>query len=417
MALKLQQLGGIIIDGLKKMLKIKKIQSRLNQCYRWINQIKSYNLFYWYRSIENSSGREVDLNGRKMIMMGSYDYLGLSQDPEVKEAVSKAALKYGSSTGGPRLLSGTLELHEELEKAIAEFKGTEAAVSFSSGYLTNLTAVSTLFGKGDLIILDKFDHTSIYDGAKLSGADIKIFGHNDFVALEEILETSDNYNNVLLALDAVYSAVGNIAPLPKMIELAKKYNVMLYLDEAHSIGVIGEKGKGIDSHFGINNKEVDIWMGTFSKSLASIGGYIAGSKELVNFLKFFAHGIMFSGSSPATVNIATLTALNIMKKDDSRLKRLWKNIEQYKSGLNEMGYNTMGTESAIVPVLIENEGIAIEMAQYLDKKGIFTCPFIFPAVPKNTARFRTCITATHTSEQINRVLDVFEKAGKKFDLL
>jgi len=413
----LQQLGEIIINGLKNMNKIKKIKSRLNQCYHWINQIKSYNLFYWYRGIENSLGREVNTNGRKMIMMGSYDYLGLSQDPEVKEAVSKAVLKYGSSTGGPRLLSGTLELHEELENAIAEFKGTEAAVSFNSGYLTNLTAISTLFGKGDLIILDKFDHTSIYDGAKLSGADIQIFGHNDFIALEEILETSDNYNNVLLVLDAVYSAVGSIAPLPKIIELTKKYNVMLYLDEAHSLGVIGEKGKGIDSHFGINNKEIDILMGTLSKALASIGGYIAGSKELVNFLKFFANGIVFSGSPPASITIAALTALNLMEKDDSRLKRLWKNIEHYKSGLNEMGYNTMETESAVVPILIENEGVAIEMTQYLDKEGIFTSPFIYPAVPRNTARFRTCMTASHTSEQINRVLDVFEKAGKKFDLI
>ncbi|MFX1316523.1 MAG: aminotransferase class I/II-fold pyridoxal phosphate-dependent enzyme [Promethearchaeota archaeon] len=413
----MEQLGQIIIDGLKNMQKIKKVKARLTQCNRWISQVKSHNLFYWYRGIEDPSGREVDVNGRKMIMMGSYDYLGLSQDPEVKKAVSEAALKYGSSTGGPRLLSGTMQLHEELESAIAEFKGTEAAVSFNSGYLTNLTAVSTLFSKGDLIILDKFDHTSIYDGAKLSGAETKIFWHNNIEALEEILETSDSYNNVLLVLDAVYSAIGDLAPLPKMVELAKKYNAILYLDEAHCIGVIGEKGKGIDSHFGMNTKEVDIWMGTCSKAMASIGGYIAGNEELVNFLKFFANGIVFSGSPPATVTAAIIAALDIMKKDDSRLNKLWKNIEQYKSGLNNMGYDTMGTESAIVPILIKNESTAIRMAQYLDKEGIFTCPFIYPAVPRNTARFRTCMTANHTSEQINRVLDVFEKAGKKFGLL
>jgi 8-amino-7-oxononanoate synthase len=404
--------GDMIVEGLRNIPKIKKLKERLAATFQVTNQVKSNNLYYWYRTVETAQGPEVVVNGRKMLMFGSYDYLGLANDPEVKEAASKAVLEYGTSTGGARLLAGTTKLITELEKGIAEFKETNASTTFNSGYLTNLSTISTLAGEGDLVLLDKYVHASIYDGAKFSEAKIERFEHNDMESLEKILETSGNFNNKLIVVDGVYSAAGDLAPLPDLVRLAKKYDSMLMVDEAHAIGVIGDHGKGLNSHFGVKTEDVDIWMSTFSKSFASTGGYIAGSDELITYLRQFARGILFSASPPAAIAGAALASLNVMKRDTSRLDKLWENIKQFKSGLENMGYDTMGTESAVVPVLTKDVDATLKMAKIVSDEGIFACPFIYPAVPLTESRFRTCVTATHTSEHINRALDVFEKAGK-----
>ncbi len=406
----------VIVNGLTNIPKMKDFRKKMNVFSQAYNSVINSNLIYWYRNLEYVTGSQTSLNGKKMLMLDSYDYLGLGDDQEVKKAVSEAVLKHGLSTGGSRLLTGSTIIHEQLEKGYAEFKGTESAIVFNSGYDANLTAISTLFGKGDLIILDKHDHASIYDGARLSGAHIERFEHNNVDALAQVLEDCKEYENKLVVLDAIYSSVGDIAKLPELIKVIKKNNALSMVDEAHCIGLIGKTGRGIDEHFGMKTEDVDIWMTSFGKAFGSQGGCIAGNDSLVSYLKVFGRGFIFSGSLPVAITAGTLAALNIMKRDLSRKKKLWENVKHYKQGLDDMGFDTMNSESAIVPIFLGNEGIAIKMARILNNEGIFACPYIFPAVPQNTARFRTLMTSSHTREEIEFALKGFEKIRKKLKI-
>ncbi len=408
--------GKFFLDVLTTFNKVKKFKRKTKFFSRGYDILKKHNFFFWYRDLDYVSGSETSLNGEKMITMDNYDYLGLGHDPTIKKIVSGAIKKYGLSTGGSRLLSGSTKLHEELEKSYAKFKGTESSVIFNSGYDANITTISSLFGKDDLIILDRFAHASLYDGAKLSGAKIKRFEHNDIESLSEKLETSNEYNNTLVILDAVYSSTGDLANLPALIKIIKKNRAISMVDEAHCTGVIGKTGRGIDEHFGMKTDDVDIWMTSFGKAIGSHGGCIAGSKDIITYLKVFARSFIFSGSLPTAINAGTLASLNLIKDNYSRKKKLWKNVKQYKGGLEELGLDTMGTESAIIPIFTGKEDISIKMAKILNNEGIFVCPYIYPAVPKNLSRFRTLITANHTSDEIDLVLKGFEKAMNKVGL-
>ncbi len=409
----MNSLSKIVIDGLTTIPKIKNFRKKMNSFYKAHISVKNSDLIFWYRDLDYVSGSETSLKGKKMLMLDSYDYLGLGDDPKVKKAVSDTVLKHGLSTGGSRLLAGSTTIHKQLENACAEFKGTESSIVFNSGYDANLTTISTLFGKDDLIILDKYDHASIYDGARLSGAHIERFEHNNVDSLAQILESSGEYENKLVVIDAVYSSVGDLAKLPEIIKKIKKYSAISMVDEAHCLGIIGETGRGIDEHFGMKIEDVDIWMTSFGKAFGSQGGAISGNDDLISYLKVFGRSFIFSGSLPAAVNAGTIEAINIMKSDLSRKKKLWENIKHYKEGLNEMGYDTMKTESAIIPIYLGDEANAIKMARILNQEGIFACPYIFPAVPPKTARFRTLMTANHSSEDIEFALLGFQKAKRK----
>jgi len=412
----MDSLSKIVIDGLTNIPKIRNLKRKMNSFYKAYNSVINSDLIFWYRDLDYVSGSETSLNGKKMLILDNYDYLGLGDDPQVKKAVSDAVLKHGLSTGGSRLLTGSTIIHKQLEKGYAEYKGTDSAIIFNSGYDANLTTISTLFGKGDLIILDKFDHASIYDGARLSGAYIERFEHNNVDSLAQILENAGDYENKLVVIDAVYSSVGDLAKLPEIIKVIKRYNAISMVDEAHCIGIIGKRGRGIDEHFGIKTEDIDIWMTSFGKAFGSQGGVIAGKDDIISYLKVFGRSFIFSGSLPAAINVGTLEALNIMKSDLSRKNKLWENVKHYKEGLDDMGYDTMNTESAIIPIYLGDEGNAIKMARILNNEGIFACPYIYPAVPPKTARFRTLMTANHTSEDIDYALKGFKKVKKKIKL-
>jgi len=412
----MDSLSKIVIDGLTNIPKIKNLKKKMNSFYKAYNSVINSDLIFWYRDLDYVSGSETSLKGKRMLMLDSYDYLGLGDDPKVKKVVSDAVLKHGLSTGGSRLLTGSTIIHKQLENEYAEYKGTESAIVFNSGYDANLTTISTLFGKDDLVILDKYDHASIYDGARLSGAHIERFEHNNIDSLAKILENAGEYENKLVVIDAVYSSVGDLAKLPEIIKVIKKHEAISMVDEAHCIGIIGEKGGGIDEHFGMKTEDVDIWRTSFGKAFGSQGGAIAGNDDIISYLKVFGRSFIFSGSLPTAINAGTLESLNIMRTDLTRKKKLWENIKHYKEGLDDMGYDTMNTESAVIPIYLGDEANAIKMARVLNKEGIFACPYIYPAVPPKTARFRTLMTANHSSEEIEYALQGFEKAKKKLKL-
>ena len=412
----MDSLSKIVIDGLTNIPKIKSIKKKMNTFYKAYNSVIDSDLIFWYRDLDYVSGSETSLKGKKMLMLDSYDYLGLGDDPQVKKAVSDTVLKHGLSTGGSRLLTGSTIIHKQLENSFAEYKGTESAIVFNSGYDANLTTISTLFGNDDLVILDKYDHASIYDGARLSGARIERFEHNNVDSLAQILESSGDYENKLVVIDAVYSSVGDLAKLPEIIKIIKKHGAISMVDEAHCLGIIGKTGRGINEHFGLKIEDVDIWMTSLGKAFGSQGGVIAGNDDIISYLKVFGRSFIFSGSLPAAVNAGTLEAINIMKSDLSRKSKLWENIKHYKEGLDDMGYDTMNTESAVIPIYLGDEANAIKMARVLNQEGIFACPYIYPAVPPKTARFRTLMTTNHSSEEIEYALKGFQKAKKKVKL-
>jgi len=350
------------------------------------------------------------------LMFASYNYTGIINHPKIKKAAIEAIEKYGAGTAGVRLLAGTTKIHEELEAKIAEFKGAEDAVTYSSGYVTNLSAISTLCGRGDLVIIDKLDHASIIDGCLLSGASHKSFLHNNMESLERILDNSKESANKLIVVDAVYSMDGDVANLPEISRLAKKYNAKVMVDEAHSIGVIGKTGHGIEEHYGLKGV-VDIHMGTLSKTIPSIGGYLAGDKDLINYLKHTSRAFIFSASLPPVAAAIAKASLEVIENEPERMLKLQKNSKQFREGLNSMGYSTMNSTTPLIPILIGEEEDTLKLCKLVHDEGIFICPILFPAIPKGTNRLRAHVLATHTSKDIDKALDIFERAGEKLGLI
>lgn len=380
------------------------------------SRMKENDTFFYLKSVEQLNGARAQIDGREMIVFASYNYLGLISHPKVREAAKRAIDKYGTGAAGVRFLAGTTDAHIELEKKIAQFKNTEDALTFSSGYVTNLAAITTLCQRGDLVIMDKLDHASIIDGCLLSGANHRSFLHNNMPSLENILAQSENYQHKLIVVDAVYSMDGDIANLPEISHLAKKYNALLMVDEAHSIGVIGKTGHGIEEYFSLENA-VDIHMGTLSKTIPSIGGYLAGKKDLINFLKLTARPFIFSASLPPVAVAAAKACFEVIENEPALIEQLQKNINQFRDGLQKMGYDTGYSETAIVPIMVGEEERTLELCKKVNEDGIFICPILFPAVPKGTNRLRAHVLASHTTEDIEQALQIFERAGKSLGII
>ena len=361
-------------------------------------------------------GNEVIIDGQKMLMIGSNNYLGLVSDPRVKEAAFQATLKYGAGCTGSRFLNGTLDIHEELEYKLARFLNKEKVQVFSTGFQTNLGTISCLVGKNDLIFADRSDHASIVDGCRLSfGKTIK-FKHNDMEDLARLLEANNHDCGKLIIVDGVFSMEGDIANIPEIVRLARKNGARILVDDAHSVGVLGKNGRGTTEHFGLED-ETDMVLGTFSKSFASIGGFIASTTEVIDYIRHFSRPLIFSASIPPASVAVCLTALEIIQKEPERRERLWEIMHRVHKEFNGMGFNIGSTQTPIVPISIGEEMETFQFWKALSEEGLFTNPIIPPAVPPGQGLIRTSYTATHTDEQIDRVLETFHKVGKNFGVI
>jgi 8-amino-7-oxononanoate synthase len=380
------------------------------------DDVRSQDLYLYFRAISSAQDTEVTVNGKRMIMVGSNNYLGLVNHPEVKAAMIAAIQKYGSGCTGSRFLNGTLDLHETLEIQLASFVNKEAALVFSTGFQSNLGILSTIASRGDFILSDRENHASIVDGCRLSFAKTIKYDHNDPKNLESILSRLDYDTPKLIVTDGIFSMGGEICNLPTLVQLKNKYNARLMVDEAHTIGVLGKHGSGTGEHFLLQN-DVDIVMGTFSKSFASLGGFIASSRKVIDYLKHVSRPMIFSASMPPSAVAAVLKSLEIIKREPERRQRLWAIAQKMKKGFEDMGYNTGSTQSPIIPILVGEDAKAFIMSKELGEEGVFATPIVSPAVPPGMALIRTSYTATHTDEQLDIVLDKFYKIGKKLNII
>jgi 8-amino-7-oxononanoate synthase len=393
------------------------IITRIRAMSKRANDLKASDLYYYNLPIsEMRGGAKVLVKGREMGMYASYSYLGLVGHPRINEAAKQAVDRFGTGTHGVRTLAGTLTLHNELEETIASFKHAEAAVTYTSGYATNLSVISTLLGRGDYVISDKLNHASIVDGCLMSGAKFLRFRHNDMQALEVRLQQIPNGAGKLVVSDSVFSMDGDIIDFPKVVELCRKYNAWLMIDEAHSVGVLGKTGRGIEEHFDLPDS-IDIKMGTLSKTIPSVGGYVAGKKELVDYLRHASRAYIFSAALPPAQAAAAKAAFEVIMDEPWRVEKLRKNSEQFIKGLQERGFNTLNTETAIVPVICGEDEIAYRMTREAQHRDVFVLPVVSPAVPPDLARLRATVTAAHESEDIERAMDVIYEAGKLVGLI
>jgi len=380
-----------------------------------VRAAKAQHKYFYFRTIRSAQGPEIIVDGRKMIMLGSNNYLGLTSDPRVKEAAIEAVKKYGVGCAGSRLLNGTLDIHEALEEQIAEFFKKEAAIVFSTGMQANLGCIQALVTPDSIAILDKFDHASIVDGCRLSLGTFKRYPHNNMAALEKILK-SEPEKGKLIIVDGLFSMEGDLAKLPEIVSLAHKYGARVMVDDAHGIGVMGGNGRGTAEHFGLEDK-VDIIMGTFSKSLATIGGFIASSKEVIDYVKHVGRALLFSASLAPPLVAAASRAIKIIQEEPERRERLWKNAYKWLNGLKSLGFDTGMSTTPIVPVIVGDEEKVFEACCYLEENGVFVSPVVPPAVPPGRSLLRTSVMATHTDSHLERALEVFEKAGKKLGII
>ncbi len=370
----------------------------------------------YFKAIQSGAETSVMIDGRKFVMIGSNNYLGLTQHPKVLEAAKKAIDQYGSGCTGSRFLNGTLELHEELETRLANFMHREAVLTFSTGFQTNLGVISSLVGKDDLLFADRDNHASLVDGSRLAfGKTIK-YRHADMDDLERVLKMHKDIPGKLIAADGVFSMGGDILNLPRVVELAETYNAKVYVDDAHSIGVLGAHGRGTAEHYGLEDR-VDLVMGTFSKSFASIGGFVAGDAVVVDYIKHHARALIFSASMPPASVAATIAALDIIESEPERRERLWAVTNRMKKSYNEMGFNTGNSQTPVIPIIIGDDMTTFKFWQELWKSGIFANPVISPAVPPGMSLLRTSYMATHTDEEMDYVLETFQKIGKDLGVI
>ncbi|MEW5868328.1 MAG: aminotransferase class I/II-fold pyridoxal phosphate-dependent enzyme [Chloroflexota bacterium] len=388
------------------------VMQRIHAMNKRIADFLEADLYYYNQpASELRGGSRVLVRGREMGMYASYSYLGLVGHPRINEAAKAAVDKYGTGTHGVRLLAGSLALHEEMEATIAAFKGADAAVTYSSGYVTNLTVVSTLLGRGDYVISDKLNHASIVDGCLMSGARFLRFRHNDMEALEARLQQVPDGAAKLVVCDSVFSMDGDIIDFPKLVELCRKYQAWLMVDEAHSVGVLGKTGRGVEEHFGMPGT-IDIKMGTLSKTIPSVGGYVAGDADLIRFLRHASRAYIFSAALPPAQAAAAKAAFEVILDEPWRVDKLRANTEQFIGGLKARGFDTMQTETAIVPVLCGEDELAYAMTREAQHRDTFVLPVVSPAVPPGLARLRATVTAAHDPEEIENAMNVIEEAGK-----
>jgi 8-amino-7-oxononanoate synthase len=370
----------------------------------------------YFKAIQSGASSEVIIDGRKMIMIGSNNYLGLTQHPAVKQAAIKAVEKYGSGCTGSRFLNGTLDIHEELETALAQFMKKEAGLVFSTGFQTNQGALATLVGKDDVVVIDRADHASIIDGCRLSFGRTVKYKHNDMSDLERILQDCTDRQSVLIVTDGVFSMEGDLANLPEIVRLKKKYHARLMVDDAHGIGVLGEHGRGTAEHFGMEN-EVDIVMGTFSKSFASLGGFLAAEASVISYIKHQARALIFSASMPPSAVATVLAALKIIQNEPERRIKLQQITTKMKTAYQQMGFQTGGTQSPIIPLITGQEMLTFKFWKKLFEAGLFTNPVISPAVPSDRSLIRTSYMATHTEEELDKVLAICATVGKSMGII
>jgi len=402
-------------------MKLKKngdaVMRRVNAINERLNMLKENDLYFYNQPItELHGGARVLVDGREMGMYASYGYLGLLGHPRIGAAAKAAIDKYGTGTHGVRMLAGTLTIHTELEETIADFKHAEAAITYSSGYATNLSVVSTLMGRGDYVLSDKLNHASIVDGCLMSGAEFRRFRHNDMADLEKRLEGIPSDRSTLVIADAVFSMDGDIIDLPTMVKLCQKYGAWLMIDEAHSVGVLGKTGRGIEEHFDMENA-IDIKMGTLSKTIPSVGGYVAAKMEIINYLRNASRAYIFSAALPPAQAAAANEAFKVILDEPWRIEKLNKNTKQYIDGLKGMGFDTMLTETAIVPVLCGSDERAFALTREAQHHDVFVLPVVSPAVPDGLARLRATITAAHEIEEIDYAMQVIGKAGKEIGII
>jgi 8-amino-7-oxononanoate synthase len=374
--------------------------------------------FYpYFIPIQGSEDTEVEIDGRHLIMVGSNNYLGLTHHPKVLEAAEQASRKYGTGCTGSRFLNGTLDIHEKLEAELAEFTGHEAALVMSTGYQTNLGIIQSLVGREDTVLIDKLDHASIIDGCTMSAGESVRFRHNDTADLDQELEhLSGKKGGALIAVDGVFSMEGDIAPLPALIAVAKKHGARMFVDEAHSLGVIGPTGAGAVDHYGVH-EDVDLVMGTFSKSFASIGGFVAAKADVIHYLKHHARPLIFSAAMPAYAVATVRAALDVIRTEPERRQQLLKNADYLRSSLQSLGYDTGESETPIIPIVIGDAMKTFRFWRALFDNGVYANCVVAPAVPPNACRIRTSLIATHTREQLDRVIDTFGKVGKQFGVI
>ena len=393
------------------------VTHRIHAIVDRVTKAKANDLYYYNQPIEELRGdAKVLVRGREMGMYASYGYLGLLNHPRINEAAKRAVDKFGTGTNGVRSLAGTLPLHTELEETIANFKHAEAALTYSSGYATNLSVVSTLMGRGDYVFSDKLNHASIVDGCLMSGAEFRRFRHNDMAHLEGLLRNAPADVAKLVIADSVFSMDGDIIDLPKVVELCKQYKAWLMIDEAHSVGVLGEKGTGIEEHFNLYG-EIDIKMGTLSKTIPSVGGYVAANKDIVTYLRHASRAYIFSAALPPAQAAAANEAFKVILDEPWRVERLNQNTKQFIGGLKSLGFDTMLTETAIVPVLCGDDDMAFAMTREAQHNDVFVLPVVSPAVPEGLARLRATVTAAHEPSEIERAMDVIGEAGKKLGII
>jgi len=382
-------------------------------------EVMAAGYYPYFRAISSSMGDEVIVAGKKMIMIGSNNYLGLVSDPRVKEAAAEATLKYGSGCTGSRFLNGTLDLHEELEERLARYMKREAALVFSTGFQTNLGTISSLVGKDDIILIDRSNHASIVDGCRLSYGKVYKYAHNDMKDLERVIKIAMQNGlrgGMLIITDGVFSMEGDIVDLPPLQEVAEKYGARVMVDDAHSVGVLGDGGRGTAEHYGLIDK-IDLTMGTFSKSLASLGGFIAGDESVIHYIKHFARSLIFSASIAPANAAAVLKALDIIEAEPERRENLWKNTRKMHRGFKDMGFNIGTSQTPVVPIHIGEDMACFKFWRALSDEGIFANAAIPPAVAPGRTLIRTSYTATHTDTQLDRVLDTFHRLGKKYGII
>lgn len=384
--------------------------------FQEVNAIRAASLYPYFRVISSAQDPVVIMDGHEVVMLGSNNYLGLTNHPEVKRAAQEAVARYGTGCAGSRFLNGTLDIHVQLEEKLATFMNKPAALTFSTGFQVNLGAISCLVERGDVVYLDKLDHACIIDGARLGFGTVIKFGHNDLADLEERLRNRPNGKGGLVVVDGVFSMEGDIVDLPGIVALCKQYGCRLMVDDAHGVGVLGQHGRGTAEHFGLEN-DVDLIMGTFSKSLASVGGFIAGDGRVIDWIKHRARSLIFSAAPPPASVAAVLKAVEIIEREPERRTRLWENTAFAGNALRSLGFDTGDSQSPVIPVVVGDERTAFVMAVRLQQEGVFVNPVITPAVPPGRALLRTSYMATHTREQLERAMDAFARVGKEMGLI
>jgi 8-amino-7-oxononanoate synthase len=396
---------------------VRKSADLFDRCRRFTaaREMIDRGLYPYFQPIESSEDTEVVIRGQRKIMVGSNNYLGLTHHPYVLERAREALYRYGTGCTGSRFLNGTLDLHGELEERLARLMGQESALVFSTGYQTNLGVISTLVGRGSVAIHDKLNHASLVDASMLAGGEMARYPHADMDALRRLLEANAG-KGMLVVTDGIFSMEGDIAPLPAIVALAEEFGARVMVDDAHSVGVLGEHGGGTAQHFGIE-EGVDLVMATFSKSFASIGGAIAGPADVIHYLKHHSRTLIFSASMPPSAVATVLACLEVMEREPERRERLWDNAGYLRGGLQSLGFDTAESETPIIPVSTGRMEHTFIFWKALFDAGVFTNPVLPPAVPESACRLRTSVMATHTREQLDQVLDAFARVGRNLGII